>query len=87
MRMLLPFAALLGCQSMAGAPQTAQASAGALSDPEMQAAYAHALPKGGDLKFQELDWHNTLASAVNAARRADKPVLMWLYFGDPRGAC
>ena len=40
-----------------------------------------------DLNFQKIDWKTTLYDAVAEAQKVDKPILMWLYFGDPRGGC
>lgn len=47
----------------------------------------HATPRAQDLAWQQIDWHNTVADGVNKARQEDKPIVMWLYFGDPRGSC
>ena len=48
---------------------------------------AYASPRENDLSWQRIDWHNTVAKGVNKAREVDKPIVMWLYFGDPRGSC
>lgn len=47
----------------------------------------HASPRAEDLAWQQIDWQNTVADGVNKARLEDKPIVMWLYFGDPRGSC
>jgi hypothetical protein len=59
----------------------------ALDDATFAAVRAHASPTARDLAFQQIDWKNTVYEGVSEAQRADKPVLMWLYFGDPRGHC
>lgn len=48
---------------------------------------AHASPSAQDLAFQGIDWKPSIFDAVVEAQQKDKPVLMWLYFGDPRGHC
>lgn len=64
-----------------------QAPPATLSAETFDQVFSYAAPKGQDLAFQQIDWHTSLFSAVNEARQIDKPILMWLYFGDPRGAC
>ena len=41
----------------------------------------------GDLQFQAVDWHSTAYEGIRESQRTDKPLLLWLYFGGPRGAC
>ncbi len=41
----------------------------------------------GDLGFQAVDWRATAYEGLLESQRADKPLLLWLYFGGPRGAC
>lgn len=48
---------------------------------------AYATPTAKDLSFQSLDWQPTALDAINEGRKQDKPILLWLYFGDPRGHC
>lgn len=48
---------------------------------------AYATPSKRDLGFQTLDWKPTVLEGINEANRVDKPMLLWLYFGDPRGHC
>lgn len=48
---------------------------------------AYASPKSEDLGFYQIDWKSTVAQGVNAAREQDKPIVLWLFFGDPRGSC
>jgi len=47
----------------------------------------YATPTAEDLSFQSLDWQPTALDAMNESRKQDKPILLWLYFGDPRGHC
>lgn len=47
----------------------------------------HASPVPGELAWQQIDWNDTIAKGVNKARLEDKPIVMWLFFGDPRGSC
>lgn len=49
--------------------------------------HAYAQPSSSDLGFMNLDWKSSIHEAINAAREADKPILLWMYFGDPRGHC
>jgi len=37
--------------------------------------------------YLEVNWHNSVLDAQRVAFAADKPLLLWLYFGDPRGNC
>jgi hypothetical protein len=48
---------------------------------------AYATPTKRDLGFQTLDWKPTVLEGINEGNRLDKPILLWLYFGDPRGHC
>lgn len=48
---------------------------------------AHASLKASDLVFQSLDWRTRIFDGVVDGQKQDKPILMWLYFGDPRGHC
>ncbi len=93
--MMIPLLVLAACHPSApvdaqaptaGAPGAASAPA-ALNDSTFAEVRRHASPRPGDLGYQEVAWQNTLADAAAEARRRDQPVLMWLYFGDPRGAC
>lgn len=58
-----------------------------LSEATFPAIRTHASPTTEDLAFQQLDWHNTVYDGLQASQREDKPMLMWMYFGDPRGHC
>jgi hypothetical protein len=48
---------------------------------------AHASLQGNDTIFQSLNWRTRIFDGLVDGQKADKPVLMWLYFGDPRGHC
>lgn len=48
---------------------------------------AHASLQGNDSVFQSLDWRTRIFDGLIAGSKADKPVLLWMYFGDPRGHC
>jgi|GEM_PF-1963246 hypothetical protein len=58
-----------------------------LNDRTFAAVRAYAAPRPSDLQFIRLPWHSNLVSAVNQARKEDKPILLWMYFGDPRSQC
>ena len=40
-----------------------------------------------DLAFQNIPWKRTMFDAIAEARATDKPIFLWLYFGDPRALC
>lgn len=42
---------------------------------------------GGEQRFLEVDWKSTVLDGHNAGVKADKPILLWLYFGGPMGNC
>ncbi len=48
---------------------------------------SHASPTKQDLAFQGIDWKPSVFDGLVQAKREDKPMLMWMYFGDPRGRC
>jgi len=47
----------------------------------------HASRGGNDKHYLTIPWEETVLDGVNAGQKADKPVLLWLYFGDGRGNC
>ncbi len=51
------------------------------------AVRAHAAPRAEDLAFQSIPFHENLVDGALAAQKQDKPLVLWLYFGDPRGNC
>ena len=48
---------------------------------------SHVSPKKEDFGFKQVDWNMDLPDAVTEASKADKPLLLWLYFGNPLGHC
>lgn len=43
--------------------------------------------KPADENYQKVTWHSTVIAGQLKAQQEDKPLLLWLYFGDPRGNC
>lgn len=43
--------------------------------------------KRADENYQKITWHSTVIAGQRKAQNEDKPLLLWLYFGDPRGNC
>ena len=43
--------------------------------------------KKGDLNYQKVSWYSTVIEGQREAQKQDKPLLLWLYFGDPRANC
>lgn len=43
--------------------------------------------KKDDLNYQKVRWHSTVIDGQREAQNQDKPLLLWLYFGDPRANC
>jgi hypothetical protein len=43
--------------------------------------------KPGDLNYQKIAWLSTVIEGQREAQKQDKPLLLWLYFGDPRANC
>ena len=43
--------------------------------------------KPGDLNYQKVTWLSTVIEGQRKAQKEDKPLLLWLYFGDPRANC
>lgn len=58
-----------------------------LSEATFEQVKAYASPGANDLAFQSLDWHTQIIDGLVAGNKLDKPVVMNLYFGDPRGHC
>lgn len=48
---------------------------------------SHASLTSTDTVFQSLNWRTRIFDGLVDGHQADKPVLLWLYFGDPRGHC
>ena len=68
------------------AAQTGAAPA-KLDESTFAAVRAYATPSKRDLAFQEIDWKTSVFEGLVEAQRQDKPLLLWMYFGDPRGRC
>jgi len=43
--------------------------------------------KPADENYQKVIWHSTVIEGQRKAQSEDKPLILWLYFGDPRGNC
>ncbi len=43
--------------------------------------------KPADENYQKVTWHSTVIEGQKKAQSEDKPLLLWLYFGDTRGNC
>lgn len=43
--------------------------------------------KPTDENYQKITWHDTVLKGHQLAQKEDKPLLLWLYFGDPRANC
>lgn len=94
---LTALATLLGCVTADAGPASQPATAQARPKPEgvpqalTDATYGRVSElvelKPGDLQFQAVDWRSTAYEGLLESQRADKPLLLWLYFGGPRGAC
>lgn len=48
---------------------------------------AWAAPQEGDLAHRAVDWLPAVIDGVIAGQRADRPIVLWLYFGGPLGDC
>lgn len=60
---------------------------GELTDATFAAVHTYATPTKKDLAFQSLDWKDSIYEGLVESQRQDKPMVMWMYFGDPRGHC
>ena len=81
-RSLLLWPALLLLQAglLAAAPER-------LSDQNYAEVRKHVELRPGDLRFQQVDWRDRVLDGVVQAQKEDKPLVLWLYFGDPRSNC
>ena len=43
--------------------------------------------KPADENYQKVPWLSTVIAGQQEAQKQDKPLLLWLYFGDPRSNC
>jgi hypothetical protein len=80
---LLSAVLLLGALSAAHS----QSAPAQLTEDTYAAVRTYAQPRTEDLLFESIGWHENLVDGANEARRQDKPLVLWLYFGDPRGGC
>ena len=51
------------------------------------AVVQHASQDEQERRYHKIKWHNSLVDAQQAAHKADKPILMILFFGDHRSNC
>lgn len=58
-----------------------------LTDENYSSVRNFAKPKASDLTFQQIDWKPSVYEGLLAAQKEDKPMVLWLYFGDPRSSC
>ena len=69
------------------APTLAMAAPEPLTWQNYEAVKSHVSPKKEDFGFKQVDWNMDLPDAITEASKADKPLLLWLYFGNPLGHC
>ncbi len=43
--------------------------------------------KASDKHYLKVPWKDTVLDGLIAGQQEDKPILLWLYFGDGRGNC
>lgn len=77
---IMMICALLLTQTYAAPPK-------ALTAETFDQVKAYASPGASDMAFQSLDWHSHILDGLVEGNKQDKPVVMNLYFGDPRGHC
>ncbi|MEQ8280350.1 MAG: hypothetical protein RMA76_13540 [Deltaproteobacteria bacterium] len=84
----LPFVAMLGCASTPSVPAIDPATVPRELTPSTYDRVKELVRlRPGDLQFQAVNWHSTAYEGIRESQRTDKPLLLWLYFGGPRGAC
>lgn len=69
------------------APTLLIAAPASLTWQNYESVKSHVSPKKEDFAFKNVDWHMDLPNAISEAIEADKPLLLWLYFGNPQGNC
>ncbi|MEM7678752.1 MAG: hypothetical protein AAF449_22450 [Myxococcota bacterium] len=47
----------------------------------------HVQLRPAELTYQTVPWRSSAVEGLRDAQTHDKPLLLWLYFGGPRGAC
>ena len=68
-------------------PLDAEHAAESLTWKNFDKVAEYARQKKGEKLYQEVTWHSSVIDAQRVATAADKPILLWLYFGDPRMNC
>lgn len=58
-----------------------------LTDKTYVALRDYILPKGKELRWQQIPWRPTWAQAVAAAKKENKPIYVWAMNGHPLGNC
>ena len=58
-----------------------------LTDKTYVALRDYILPKGEELRWQQIPWRPTWAEAVAAAKKDNKPIYVWAMNGHPLGNC
>lgn len=43
--------------------------------------------KSSEIRWQDIPWRSHFWAGVIDAQKENKPLLLWIYFGDPLGAC
>lgn len=71
------FALLVGSLALSAAPE--------LNDDTFESLRDAIGPREEELEFLKISWHASFYSAVNEARLADRPVLLWAMNGHPLG--
>ncbi len=71
------FALLAGSLVLAAAPE--------LNDGTFDSLRDAIRPRDEELAFLKIGWHESLSSAVNEAREANRPILLWAMNGHPLG--
>lgn len=51
------------------------------------AVRAYVQPTAQDRLYQSLDWNRSVYEGLIEGRAQDRPLLLWMYFGDPQGQC
>lgn len=73
-----------GSAPQEAAPPPAPSAAAPL---DLDQVLAWAAPTERDLLHRQVDWHPAVIDGVLAAQAADRPLVLWLYFGGPLGDC
>ena len=80
--------ALCGCALMVSISSSAQEkSPEILTWGNVDQVESYVRLKSADENYQMVNWHSTVIAGQREAQKQDKPLLLWLYFGDPRANC